>query len=67
MYSDNNKQIEIMKIQLTEDLASAKGQLIYVEEALAWEGLENWERKEFEVSKQELVLKIESLTYRLSL
>lgn len=54
-----------MKTQLTEDLKSSKNQLDYVNQALSSQ-LENWERKEYEAVRAELIETIESLEYRLS-
>jgi hypothetical protein len=54
-----------MKTQLTQDLKSAKNQLSYVNEALA-SNLENWERKEYEAVKADLIENINSLEYRLA-
>jgi hypothetical protein len=54
-----------MKTQLTQDLKSAKNQLSYVNEALS-SNLENWERKEYEAVKADLIENISSLEYRLA-
>ncbi len=43
-----------------EELVSLNGQLNYVNEALE-ANLENWERKEYEQVKSELILDIENL------
>jgi len=48
-----------------ETLESLVGQLNYTNEALAWEGLENWERKEYEAGKADLEYKIASIKERI--
>lgn len=53
-----------MKIQLTQDLASAKRQLNYTQNALL-SNLENWERKEFLQVENDLLETIESLENRI--
>lgn len=53
-----------MKTQLIQDLASAKGQLNYTNEALN-SNLEKWERKEFQEVKAMLIEEIESLENRI--
>lgn len=44
-----------------ETLKSLVGQLEYCNEALAFPELENWERKEYEEVKSELVFKIDCI------
>lgn len=48
-----------------ETLESLVGQLNYTNKALAWEGLENWERKEYEEGKKELEFKINDIKERI--
>lgn len=48
-----------------ETLESLVGQLNYTNEALAFEGLENWERKEYEQGKKELEYKINDIKERI--
>jgi len=48
-----------------ETLESLVGQLNYTKEALAFDGLENWERKEYEAGKSELEYKINSIKERI--
>ncbi len=55
-----------MKNQLLQDLQSAKNQLIYCNNALNTK-LENWEKKEFEQVKVEVLSNIESLEFRINL
>lgn len=55
-----------MKAQLIEDLTSAKGQLEYVNGALA-SNLESWERNEYEQVRSSLTADIESLESRINL
>ena len=55
-----------MKTQLTEDLETAKKALNYTNEALN-SNLENWERKEFEAVKIDLINDINSLEKRIAI
>lgn len=48
-----------------ETLESLQGQLSYCNEALSFEGLENWERKEFTAVKEECEFKINSINERI--
>lgn len=55
-----------MKIELTQKLESAKGQLNYVNETLnSGFEFEAWEKKEYEAVKADLLEEIESLEERL--
>jgi hypothetical protein len=62
----NGKTKNIMKKQLLEDLQTAKNTLAYTNEALTT-NLENWERKEFELVKNQLTEEIASLEIRVLL
>ena len=55
-----------MKKELLEKLKSAKQSLNYTNEALNF-NLENWERKEFEAVKIDLIKDIDSLEKRLNI
>ena len=66
MYQITKQKTRIMKMQLTQDLKSAQGQLDYTNNALS-ANLENWERKEYEQVKKMLIEEIESLEYRINL
>ena len=57
---------KIMKIQLLQDLATAKKALSYTNKALN-SNLENWERKEFEAVKIDLTNDINSLEKRIAI
>jgi hypothetical protein len=56
----NNKTKDTMKPinYQGETLESLIGQLNYCNEALAFEGLENWERKEYQEVKDDVCFKI---------
>lgn len=49
---------KIMKSFEGETLESLEGQLKYVNDALAFEGLENWEKKEYLAVKSDIEFKI---------